>query len=99
MRKSIFLLAAIVALWGTFSCNQKPQFQKPVLNADLQGSINRFSKTTFDSTLVDSFFTKHSGLSGYRENVKKIYYGQKFHHIWFDENGLVEFASAMYSKV
>lgn len=90
-----FLLAVLIVF---IACKQKVQVV-PELNADLKGSINRFSKTTFDSTLVDSFFVKYSALSNYSTNVKKIYQGQRYHHLWFDENGLIEFANSLYSKV
>ncbi len=98
MKMRYFLLPVVVMLI-VFSCKQKPQFSAPVLDPDLQGSINRYSKTTFDSTLVDSFFIKYSQLAVYSDDIKKIYRGQKYHHIWYDENGLVEFASSLFSKV
>jgi len=94
----VFLMFAAV-LMAVISCEKKAVPVKTVLNSDLQGSINRFNKTTFDSVSVDSFFVKFAELAKYTENVKTIYRGHNYHHIWFDENGLVEFANSLYSKV
>ena len=90
---------AVAVLILAVSCNQKINLHLPRLNADLQGSINRVDKVSFDSLAVDSFYSKYTGLSEYAGDVKKIYRAHNFHHIWFDENGVVEFANSLYSKV
>lgn len=92
----IFLLVLLVII----SCKQKVQTEpKPELVNDLKGTINRYSKTTFDSALVSSFFKTYPELTKYEDEVNVIYRGYKFHHIWFDENGVLEFANSLYSKV
>lgn len=96
MKKWLPLFLVVSVLLG--GCKFKTPLI-PELSADLKGSINRFGKTTFDSTLVDSFFVEYPGLNAYSGSVKKIYEKQRYHHLWFDENGLVEFASSLYSKV
>jgi L,D-transpeptidase YcbB len=99
MKNLYFFLVVAVVLPAVISCEKKAVPVKSVLNSDLQGSINRFNKTTFDSVSVDSFFVRFAELAKYTENVKTIYRGHNFHHIWYDENGLVEFANSLYSKV
>lgn len=92
----IFLATLLVII----SCIQKQQTtHKAELDIDLQGTINRFSKTNFDSTLISPFFQTYPELAKYEDEVNVIYRGYKFHQIWFDENGVLEFANSLYSKV
>ena len=93
----LFLIVGMILL--NFACQQKPIKQKPVLNLDLQVLINRYSQTTYDSLAIDSFFTKYTELTKYEENVKKIYRGYSFRHIWFDEKGVLEVANSLFAKV
>ena len=99
MKKWYPLGVAVVVLFFSISCNQKINLHLPKLNSDLQGSINRVDKVSFDSLAVDSFYSKYGGLNQYAGDVKRIYRAHNFHHIWFDENGVVEFANSLYSKV
>jgi murein L,D-transpeptidase YcbB/YkuD len=91
----IFLSLALLII----SCNKKPVKQKPEINSDLQGSINRFNVTTFDSLAIDSFVNSFSVLGKYESDIRKIYRGYNFHHIWFDEKGVLEYANSLYGKV
>ena len=100
MRKLFPLFIFLTALLVIVSCIQKQQTaHKAELDSDLQGTINRFGKTTFDSTLISSFFQTYPELARYEDEVNVIYRGYQFHHIWFDENGVIEFANSLYSKV
>jgi len=97
--KFIFpLLIFVVIVLSTFSCKQKTPLA-PVLNPDLQGSVNRYNSASFDSITVDSFFYHYTKLAKYKKDVKVIYRGYKFHYIWFDEKGVLEFANSLYGKV
>src|SRR5690606_27870657 len=82
-----------------FSCSKKPVKQKPEINSDLQGSINRYNVTTFDSLAIDSFVISFPELGKYENDIRKIYRGYNFHHIWFDEKGVLEYANSLYGKV
>ncbi len=99
MKKLLRILMVVAVCFVAVACNQKIKLPEPVLNTDLQGTINRLNKTSFDSTEVDSFYLKYPELNEYSGNVKKIYHEQLYHHIWFDENGVVEFANSLFSKV
>ena len=100
MKKNWLTLFTIVVLFvSLFSCKQKMTTTVPVINPDLQVHVNLFNVTTFDSTAIDSFFIKYPDLSNYSDEVKVIYRGHKFHHIWFDKDGIIEFASSLYGKV
>jgi L,D-transpeptidase YcbB len=100
MRNLFPLIVFLAALMVNISCVQKQQTaHKAELDSDLQGTINRSGKTTFDSTLVTSFFQTYPELAKYEDEVNVIYRGYQFHHIWFDENGVLEFANSLYSKV
>ena len=94
----VFIL--LTALLVNISCKQKEKtLPKDELNLDLRGTINRFSKTAFDSALVSPFFKTYPELAKYEDEINVIYRGYQFHHIWFDENGVLEFANSLYSKV
>ncbi|HRX13257.1 MAG TPA: L,D-transpeptidase family protein [Draconibacterium sp.] len=98
--KKLFPVLIISALSAAVvSCTQIPQKPKPAINSDLQGSINRFNVTTFDSLAIDTFVRSFPALGKYENDVRKIYRGYNFHHIWFDEKGVLEYASSLYGKV
>lgn len=99
IKRWFFFLMVTVVLISVFSCKQKKTANAPILNTDLQVHINPFHIATFDSTAVDSFFTKFPELAKYSEDVKVIYRGHQFHHIWYDEWGILEFAGSLYGKV
>jgi murein L,D-transpeptidase YcbB/YkuD len=101
MMRNLFSLSIFIAsLLVIISCVQKQQTaHKAELDIDLQGTINRFNKTTFDSTLISPFFKTYPELAKYEDKFFVIYRGHKFHQIWFDENGVLEFANSLYSKV
>jgi len=102
MRNLFTIFIFFAALLVIISCKQKQKEQtarKAELDIDLQGTINRFSKSTFDSTLISPFFQTYPELAKYEDEVKVIYRGYQFHQIWFDENGVLEFANSLYSKV
>ncbi len=94
---SFFGILSIVVL--LFSCSQKTTEHVPVFNPDLKGSINVHSKVAFDSTLVDSFYKSFPELEKFEEDVRIIYRGYKYHEIWFDARGVIEFAGSVYRKV
>lgn len=100
MRKLLPLFILFIVIPVIFSCKQKQQTaHQSDLDIDLKGSINRFGKTTFDSTSISLFFQTYSELEKYEDEAYRIYRGYQFHHIWFDENGVLEFANSLYSKV
>ena len=99
MKKLFPVLLILTLTLIIFSCNKKPEKPKPVLNSDLQGSINRYNITTFDSIVIDTFVKSFPELGKYEYDIRKIYRGYNFHHIWFDEKGVLEYANALYGKV
>ena len=96
MKKIFPVFIFLSALLVNISCKQKERtLPKAELNLDLRGTINRFSKTTFDSALVSQFFITYPELAKYEDEINVIYRGYRFHHIWFDENGVLEFANSL----
>ena len=53
----------------------------------------------FDSTLVKTFFMEHPLLKKYQKDVDALYLKQQYHYIWYDKNGLNEFANVLYNKI
>jgi hypothetical protein len=45
------------------------------------------------------FFKEYPNLKKYQSDVKALYRKRNYNSIWFDKNGLIEFANLLYSKV
>ncbi|WP_158728600.1 MULTISPECIES: murein L,D-transpeptidase [unclassified Flavobacterium] len=56
-------------------------------------------EATFDSTQIQTFFTQHPALQQYQTEVTQLYRKHQFKYIWYDKNGINEFAGVMYNKV
>lgn len=91
---AIFLMILLAA--GSCKMNQKRAREKEIR---LQGAINQLHNLPFDSSQLVNFYRTFPELSKYREDVYTIYRQHRFHHIWFDEKGVVEFGHSLYSKV
>ena len=100
MKKIFPVIIFLAVVMVIISCKQNVKtIHRPELNIDIQGAINRFSKTTFDSTLISPFFNTYPELSKYEDEFNVIYRGHNFHQIWFDENGVLEFVVKAGSNV
>ncbi|HRN44776.1 MAG TPA: hypothetical protein PLH20_08375, partial [Flavobacterium sp.] len=53
----------------------------------------------FDSTQINTFFEKYPKLKSYQGDVEQLYRKHQFHYIWFDKDGLNEFAGLLYNKL
>jgi murein L,D-transpeptidase YcbB/YkuD len=73
--------------------------QRKQVDAHLQGALNHQKDLPFDSTLLYNFCRDYPLLDKYSENVKEVYRKHNFTHIWYDEQGIVEFGNTLYSKV
>lgn len=98
MRKSTTTTFVIVILMIVFftSCKKSPNTD---LSAVQPQEIVDLSKTPFDSTLVSSFFEQHPLLQKYQPDVNKLYRQHEFHYLWYDKNGINEFANVLYNKI
>lgn len=56
-------------------------------------------ETSFDSTLVQTFFTKHPKLQEYQSDVEELYRKHQFHYVWYDHNGINEFGNLLHNKL
>ena len=56
-------------------------------------------EVAFDSTQINTFFEKYPKLKNYQSEVEQLYRKHQFHYIWFDKDGLNEFAGLLYNKV
>jgi L,D-transpeptidase YcbB len=81
------------------SCKLKEKRQSVNLSEEyLLGAINRRDNLPFDSNQVSAFYLSYPELKRYEQDVLVIYRSHKFSHIWYDENGIVEFGQTLYSK-
>jgi len=53
----------------------------------------------FDSTEMTGFFTKHPDFKDYESEIKELYKKHDYHYIWFDKDGVIEFAEAVFNQV
>lgn len=96
-RYLIFWIAGLFIF--TISCQQKhTKKQQAELDVHLQGKINKHSQIPFDSSALAVFFRSYPELENYENQVTGIYRKYNFNHLWFDENGVVEFGNSLYSK-
>ena len=64
-----------------------------------------YKKTTpyvnepFDSTLVAPFFAKYPKLKSLKPEVIKLYRKHNYQFLWYDRNGINEFADLLFSKI
>ncbi|MBC5838325.1 L,D-transpeptidase family protein [Flavobacterium muglaense] len=61
--------------------------------------LHDLSATPFDSTEVAYFFGKHPLLQKYQVDVKNLYRKHEFKYVWYNENGINEFANVLYNKI
>lgn len=57
------------------------------------------SNFKIDSTVIIRFFKKYPNLKKYKSEVNALYKKRNYNSIWFDEQGIIEFANLLYSKV
>ncbi|TDE05111.1 L,D-transpeptidase family protein [Flavobacterium hiemivividum] len=55
--------------------------------------------TTFDSTLVQTFFAEHPKLAKYQSEVEQLYRQRKFHYIWYENHRVNEFGNVLHNKL
>lgn len=95
--KKIFFAFSILFLFtiGTLlSCKNKTE----EINITKPKIVLQAYQIPFDSTTVDSFFETHPLLKKYQSEVKKLYQKHQYHYVWFDKNGINEFANLLYDK-
>ena len=83
-----YMLIALPNLDGSFTCT---------LFFPFEGEAS-FSKLDTEEK-VKTFFGKYPKLKNYQADVEKLYRKHQFHYIWFDKDGLNEFAGVLYNKV
>ena len=57
------------------------------------------SLVKIDSTIIVRFFKKYSNLKKYKADVNALYKKRNYNSIWYDSDGLIEFANLLHSKV
>lgn len=96
--KKIFFVFSVICLFtlsSLFSCKKNNVNAQTTITSD---TIEK-DKTIFDSTAVDSFFETYPLLKKYQTDVKKLYRKHQYHYVWFDKNGMNEFANLLYDKI
>ncbi|MES2240189.1 MAG: L,D-transpeptidase family protein [Bacteroidota bacterium] len=88
-----FSIISLLLLCTILSCkkDKETEIATPI--------IVKKDKNAFERTAVDSFFNKYPLLKKYEADVKKLYQKHRYHYVWFDKNGMNEFACLLYDKI
>lgn len=89
---SIFLLSLATLFFAT-SCKKK---DKDLSKTDVHEEENVIH---FDSTRIAGFFTKYPDFKEFKPEINELYKKHDYHYIWYDRDGIIEFAEALYDKV
>lgn len=90
---SPILIIIFTILITTVSCKKKNN------TIENQSGSDKLENASFDSMQVTIFFKNHPKLKMYQSDVEKLYRKHQFHYIWFDKDGLNEFAGLLYNKI
>jgi murein L,D-transpeptidase YcbB/YkuD len=71
----------------------------PAADTALAGSFSSQSALRFDSTLLDTFFTRYPTLSVYAGDVRQFYRARSDAFAWYDAKGQIEQAGHLYNKI
>ena len=89
-----FSIISLLLVFSILSCKKNKETKITIPTATVEEYQN-----TFDSTAVTSFFETHPQLKKYQNDVKQLYKKHQYHYIWFDKNGMNEFANLLYDKI
>lgn len=94
MKKVIITLFVVTAgLLSVVSCKKK---DKDLSGVDVHTEENVIH---FDSTKIAGFFTKYPEFKEFQPEIKELYKKHDYHYIWYDHDGLIEFAEVLFDKV
>jgi murein L,D-transpeptidase YcbB/YkuD len=93
----IFILCSISVIYANVELNSAnkvissgPVFQEPIVGKIIM---------SVDKAVLSAFFKKYPNLKEYQSEVNSLYKKRKYAFVWYDEEGLIEFANLLYSKV
>lgn len=88
IQRTSWLFVAFLAVLFLQSCKQKTE------KTDKGVSI-----ITLDSTKIQPFFETYPDIQKYQDEIADIYEHYEYHYIWFDENGMTNYAESLYDRV
>ncbi|MEI7725780.1 MAG: L,D-transpeptidase family protein [Bacteroidota bacterium] len=100
MQKWPFLVLTISLIFSlaNSSCHRKNDRNRKAPESLLHGALNQKNNIPFDSNMVTTFYKSYPELNKYKEDVMLVYREHRYHHIWFDDKGVVEFGQSLYNK-
>ena len=93
-----FVIIVFGFSFATMSCAKKEPLGSATKEMTLLTNVNIKQSVAIDSTAVAHFYQSYPDLVRYQNEVSSLYLKRNFHLIWFDAQGLVEFASTLYNK-
>lgn len=85
--KSVMLAGALLLL--VISCKKN----------DGQLSTKTENRIAFDSTKVEAFFNKYPNFKTFKPQFAELYQKHHYQYIWYDKDGRIDFAEALYNRV
>lgn len=93
MKKILFTLLFAMSLTATVtSCKKKDNDLSNVGMRDDDKTIK------FDSTQIAGFFTKYPDFKEFRPQIDELYKKHNYHYVWYDKDGMIEFAEALFNR-
>lgn len=80
----------------SYSCQSKAKEATADIPARVQ--IQEYTPQTFDSTLIATFFVKFPKFNYLKKEVVQLYRKRHYQHLWYDRQGLNEFAQLLFDK-
>jgi len=94
MKKVISIIAfSLACLLSVTSCKKK---DKDLSRIDVHAEENAIH---FDSTKIAGFFSKYPDFKEFQPEINELYKKHDYHYIWYDRDGLIEFAEVLFDKV
>lgn len=95
----------MIVLFGLFFVSAKPHSNKNHLTNTFflfqnpEKASSEQVKIQINNTSLNAFFKKYPNLNNFKSEVTLLYKNRKYKSIWYDSEGIIEFANVLYSKV
>jgi murein L,D-transpeptidase YcbB/YkuD len=100
------IIVGLVFLFGSFlllALGNPSKSKKPDTTTIVQTAVRvllpKSIAVPFDKATLSNFFKKYPYLKEYQSDVNSLYKKRNYAWIWYDKEGLIEFAHLLYSKV
>jgi len=96
------IMVILFSFLNSFAHFDENEFQKAneiYFDFNFQKNKTQKIKIHLDEAIISDFFKKYPNLKKHKSAVKLLYKKRSYKQIWHDNEGLIEFANLLYSKV